>query len=74
MFLSSLRGTQVQLAPLRMHGTRKLEGPLCTTLMHITSGIMLALMWLPLGAGFILGICSFVCACMFFVLRGGSPK
>ncbi|CAE7393810.1 nhaD [Symbiodinium sp. CCMP2592] len=50
-------GTHVHLAPLRLHGTRRLNGPLCTTLMHIGGCIILVLMWLPLGAGYMLGIC-----------------
>eukprot|EP00439_Symbiodinium_sp_Y106_P045623 s1668_g5.t2 len=51
-------GTHVHLAPLRLHGTRRLNGPLCTTLMHIGGCIILVLMSLPLGAGYMFGICS----------------
>ena len=49
-------GTNAHLAPLRLHGTRRLNGWLCTTLMHIAGCVHMVL--LPLGAGYVLGICS----------------
>eukprot|EP00439_Symbiodinium_sp_Y106_P044745 s1668_g5.t1 len=53
-----INGDPRHLAPLRLHGTRRLNGPLCTTLMHIGGCIILVLMSLPLGAGYMFGICS----------------
>ena len=51
------RGVHVKLPPLRLHGARVLSKPLNVPLIHITASIVVLLMWLPLGLGFILGFC-----------------
>ena len=51
------QGIHVQHPPLRLHGVRQIEWFLSAGVLHVASSVILVLMWLPIGAGFNLGIC-----------------
>ncbi|CAE7809971.1 CPX1 [Symbiodinium sp. CCMP2592] len=51
------RGVQEHLPPLRLHGARRLPWIHCQAPMQISFCVSTSLLWLPLGAGFVFGIC-----------------